>query len=111
MSSQQKNVDFLIEQMSEAGNVSSRKMFGDYAVYCDARVIGLICDDQLFIKPTEKGRAFIGTPEEKPPYPGAKPYFLVSDERWDDAEWLSELVRLTASEVPLPKKKKKVVRK
>ncbi len=106
MSSQQQNVDFLVEQMSGAGNVSSRKMFGEYAVYCDSKVVGLICDDQLFIKPTGKGRAFISSCEEKPPYPGAKPYFLISDERWDDDEWLSELIRITASELPLPKQKK-----
>lgn len=105
MSSKQKNVDFLVEQMSGAGTVSSRKMFGEYAVYCDGKVIGLICDDQLFIKPTEKGKAFMNICEEKPPYPGAKPYFLIPDERWDDNEWLSELAHITALELPLPKKK------
>jgi TfoX/Sxy family transcriptional regulator of competence genes len=106
MSSQQNIVDFLVEQMSNAGNVSSRKMFGDYAVYCDGKVVGLICDYQLFIKPTSKGKAFIGKCEEKPPYPSAKLYFLIPNERWDDDEWLSELVRITALELPLPKKKK-----
>ncbi len=105
MSSQQKYVDFLVEQMSGAGNVSSRKMFGDYAVYCDGKVVGLICDDQLFIKPTSKGKDFIKKCEEKPPYPGAKSYFLIPDERLDDDEWLSELTRITACELPLPKKK------
>jgi TfoX/Sxy family transcriptional regulator of competence genes len=108
MSSNQKTVDFLVEQMSGAGNISSRKMFGEYAVYCDGKVIGLICDDQLFIKPTEKGRVFIGNGEEKPPYPGAKPYFLITDELWDDSEWLSELTSITASELPLPKKKVRI---
>jgi TfoX/Sxy family transcriptional regulator of competence genes len=106
MSSQQNTADFLVEQMSGAGRVSSRKMFGEYAVYCDGKVVGLICDDQLFIKPTEAGKAFAGTCEEKPPYPGAKPYLLISDECWDDDEWLSELTRITASAVPFPKKKR-----
>ncbi len=105
MSSQQKTADFLVDQMIDAGEVSIRKMFGEYAIYCDKRVVGLICDDQLFIKPTDKGRDYIGETDEKPPYVGAKPYFLIPDDRWDDNEWLSELIRITASQLPLPKKK------
>ncbi len=105
MSSQQKTVDFLVEQMSQAGTVTSRKMFGEYAVYCDSKVIGLVCDDQLFIKITDKGADFIGDCEKQPPYPGAKPYFLISSEHWDDADWLCELVQMTTASVPLPKKK------
>lgn len=108
MSSSQKNVDFLVEQMSGAGSITSRKMFGEYAIYCDDKVVGLICDDQLFIKPTEKAKDFASGCEEQPPYPGAKPYILVPDERWDDSGWLSELTRITASQLPLPKKKNKL---
>jgi TfoX/Sxy family transcriptional regulator of competence genes len=107
MSSSQSTADFLLEQMSEAGAVSSRKMFGEYAVYCDGRVVGLICDDNLFVKPTDAGRSFLKEVEEAPPYPGAKPYFLISGEKWDDSEWLTELIKLTTAEVPLPKPKKK----
>lgn len=106
MSSQQTTVDFLVEQMSEAGSVTSRKMFGEYAVYCDGKVIGLVCDDQLFIKITDAGTALVGECEQAPPYPGAKLYFLISGEHWDDAEWLSQLARSTAAVLPLPKRKK-----
>ena len=62
--------------------------------------------DQLFVKPPASGRAFIGTPEEAPAYPGAKPSFRIPGERWDDKEWLAQLVRLTSRELPVPKKKR-----
>lgn len=91
-------VEYVCDQMRDAGMIRFRKMFGEYAVYCDEKVVALICDDQLFIKRTEAGRAFLGEPLEVPPYSGAKPYFLVDS--LDDREWLSELVRLTASELP-----------
>lgn len=107
MASSQSTVDFLVEQMQAAGSVSSRKMFGEYALYCDGRVVALVCDDQLFVKPTEAGRKLIGDPEMAPAYPGAKPYFLISGESWDDAEWMAKLIRVTTAEVPLPKAKKK----
>jgi len=81
-------------------------MFGEYAVYADGKLFGLICDNKLFIKPTEAGRAFIKKPVEAPPYPGAKPSFLIEDQL-EDREWISQLVRVTVEELPAPKPKKK----
>lgn len=97
-------VEFVVDQMSDAGRIASRKMFGEYAIYCDAKVVALVCDNQLFVKPTEKGRVYIGDVVEAPPYPGAKRYFLVED-RFEDREWLSELIRITTQEVPDSKPK------
>lgn len=106
MSSQQQTVDFLTDQMRDAGQITSRKMFGEFAVYCDQKVVAFVCDDQLFVKPTEAGRAFIGKPQEAPAYPGSKNYFLISGDYWDNAEWLSNLIKKTADELPFPKLKK-----
>jgi DNA transformation protein and related proteins len=109
MSSQKSNVDYLLDQMAGAGNVSARAMFGEYAFYCDGKVVALFCDDQLFMKPTKAGAAIVGTVVDGIPYPGAKPQMLISDDKWDDAEWLSALVLITANELPVPKVKKKKV--
>ena len=106
MSSKQTTVDFIIGQMLGAGEVSARKMFGEYGIYCDGKMVASICDDQLFVKPTQSGRAFIGKVVEAPPYPGAKPSFLISSNQCKNPEWLSELIQITAMELPLPKKKK-----
>ncbi len=97
-------VEYVCEQARDAGAIRFRKMFGEFALYCDDKVVALVCDDQLFIKPTQAGRAFLGEPLEVPPYAGAKPYFLI--EAFDDREWLSELVALTARELPTPKPKR-----
>jgi len=107
MSSSQDNVDFIVDQISSAGEVSSRKMLGEYGIYCAGKMIALVCDDQLFIKPTGSGRAYIGKVTEGLPYPGAKPWLLIPSKKWADGKWLSELVRITAEELPLPVKKKK----
>jgi len=68
---------------------------------------GISCDDKLYIKPTTAGRDLIDSVEEAPPYPGAKLYFLISGEYWENPDWLSRLIATTASELPLPKPKKK----
>jgi DNA transformation protein and related proteins len=106
MATEQRTADFLTEQIAGAGEARNRKMFGEYALYLDDKVIALICDEQLFIKPTDPGRQFIGSPELGPPYPGAKDYFRIPEDHWDDAGWLSGLARLTADALPMPKPKR-----
>jgi DNA transformation protein and related proteins len=105
MASEQRNVDFVLEQMAGAGDVSARKMFGEYAIYRGGKLVALFCDDQLFMKPTEAGRALLGKVKEASPYPGAKSYFLITGDRCEDGEWLSELVRVTERALPKPKPK------
>ena len=97
-------VEFLCEQMRGAGPVTSRKMFGEYALYLDEKVIALVCDNQLFLKPTPAGRAQLSDAVDASPYPGAKPHLRIGAEL-DDAERLSALARLTADALPPAKPK------
>ena len=105
MATDQHFADFVRDQMSGAGDVSSRKMFGEYAIYLDGKVVALVCDNQCFVKRTDEGREFLGQVTEGPPFPGANPYFVIADEL-DDRERLAELVRITARALPAPKPKK-----
>lgn len=106
MASDQNFVDFVLEQIKSAGAITAKKMFGEYGIYSDEKLFGLICDNKLFIKPTLSGRVFIGNVVEMPPYDGAKPSFLIED-KIEDSEWLSELVSISVKELPAPKPKKK----
>jgi len=110
MASDLKFVEFVVDQLDEDCAVTYKRMFGEFGLYSDGKFFGVICDDQLFVKPTEGGRAFIGEVVESPPYPGAKPSLLIGD-RIEDPQWLSELVRITARELPAPKPKKPKKRK
>jgi len=97
-------VEYIIEQLHNVGLVTYKKMFGEYAIYLDGKIVALICDNQLFVKPTVAGREFIGNPVEAPPYPGAKNSFLI-DNNLENSDFLSELMRVTAAELPEPKPK------
>jgi TfoX/Sxy family transcriptional regulator of competence genes len=77
-------------------------MFGEYAIYCDSKVVALVCGNQLFVKPTPAGKAILGHPMEAPPYSGAKPYYLI-DDGLDDQLLLSRLIKATARDIPTPK--------
>ena len=105
MASDKDFLDFIVDQIKNAGNITYLKMFGEYGVYSDGKIFALVCDNKLFFKPTKGGRKFIGNVVEAPPYPGAKNSFLI-EEKLDDSEWLSELVRISVKELPEPKKKK-----
>ncbi len=107
MSSEQSFVEFVADQMRDAGHITYRKMFGEYAIYCDGKVVALVCNNQLFVKQTEKGRTYIGNVCEAPPYPGAKMYFLI-EYAFEDREWISDLVKITAKQLPLPKPKRRL---
>jgi TfoX/Sxy family transcriptional regulator of competence genes len=105
MASDQSFVDFVLEQIKNAGEVTAKKMFGEYGIYSDGKLFGMICDNKLFIKPTSSGREFIGNVIEAPPYEGAKPSFLIEG-KIEASDWLSELIRLSVNELPSPKQKK-----
>lgn len=106
MATRPETVDYIVEQATGALVVTAKKMFGEYALYADGKLVALICDDQLFIKPTPAGRSFIGEVDEVPPYKGAKPSFLISGDRLEDGDWLADLVRYTANALPIKPAKK-----
>jgi DNA transformation protein len=96
-------MDFLLDTLSDSRQVTSRKMFGEYCLYYAGRPVGLVCDDQLFLKPTDAGRRLMRVVEEGMPFPGARPHLLVSADLWDDRAWLNALVRATFDSLPPPK--------
>jgi TfoX/Sxy family transcriptional regulator of competence genes len=97
-------VEFICDQAGLGKRLAFRKMFGEYALYLDGKVVALICDDQLFLKPTPEGREYLGNVSEAPPYPGAKNFFLLSSDL-DDPDRLSEALRVTARALPEPRPK------
>ncbi len=70
MASDQSFVEFIVDQIENAGEVTFKKMFGEYGLYCGDKIVALICDNQLFVKPTKAG---------------AKPYFLMK------SKWKTEI--------------------
>ena len=101
-------MEYIEEQLLDVPGVRSRKMFGEYALYVEDKVVALVCDDTLFVKITEPGKAFVGDRyEEGIAYPGAKPSMLIDEDMIEDREWLGELIRITDSAIPAPKPKRK----
>ncbi len=105
MASSPEFAGFVAERLAGAGEITYRKMFGEYGFYCDGMFFGCVADNQFFVKITEKGKEFMPDGEMAPPYEGAKPYFLIED--LDDAEFLRELTRITCAALPVQKPRRK----
>jgi TfoX/Sxy family transcriptional regulator of competence genes len=107
MSTSPDTIIYLSDQLTELGSrIRTRKMFGEYAMYCDEKVVALICDDQLFVKITKEGKEYMGSRySEGFPYPGAKPYMLIGGDIIENKEAFVELINMTALALPLSIKK------
>lgn len=106
MTTSQSTIDFLLDQLSGLPRVRARKMFGEYALYCQEKVVALVCDNQLFVKITPQGKALVGARyAEGRAYPGARPSMVIGAEVIEDSDQLCELLRVTAAALPVPKPK------
>lgn len=97
-------VQYIADQCSGAGEITVKKMFGDYGIYCDGKIFGLICDDHFYLKPTEAVHSLLRHVVLRPPYEGAKDYYYIADV--DNHDYLSLLVKETCKALPKPKPKK-----
>ncbi|MBP5190659.1 MAG: TfoX/Sxy family protein [Bacteroidales bacterium] len=98
-------VQYIIDQCSGAGEITTRKMFGDYTLYCNGKVYGLVSDNGFYLKPIDEVRQLLREVDMRPPYDGAKPYYYITD--IDDRDYLTLLVRETLKYLPEPKPRKK----
>lgn len=104
MSTSPATIDHMLDSLAPLA-LSARKMFGEYALYLDGKVVALVCNDRLFVKPTAGAVAILPDVPLAPPYPGAKGHLDVT-ELLDEPDALTLALRKVAQEVPAPKPRK-----
>jgi TfoX/Sxy family transcriptional regulator of competence genes len=95
-------IDYVTEVAHLGARLTHRKMFGEYALYVDERVVAFACDGSLFVKPSAAAARLAPDLPLGPPYPGAKDY-VIADALLDDADALRRLLLETAALMPPPK--------
>ena len=96
-------VQYIQDQCSATGEIAVKKMMGDYCIYCNGVLFGLICDNNLFIKETDAGRAVLKEEILRQPYPGARNYFFIDDV--DDSDYLTAIIKATLPALQSPRTK------
>ena len=105
MASSKDYLEYALEQLSKAGDVTSRAMMSEYILYFRGKVIGGIYDNRFLVKPVQAARNMMPDAPEELPYDGAKPMLMV--ENIEDREFLKELFEAMYDKLPAPKPKKK----
>ncbi len=109
MASSKDFMDFVYDQVVIASSdITYRKMFGDYMLFCDGRPVLLICDDTVYVKQLPETLSVFNKhnviPELGTPFKGARPHYILDIENIDLSV---EMVQLLARILPIPKKKKR----
>lgn len=105
MATSEEYVNYILEQLSPAGEIRCQKMFGEYGVYCFDKIIGVVCQNQLFLKVTPAGVELLQNCPQAAPYAGAKPHFLI--ENVEDKGLMGKLIPKMYEELPAPKPKRR----
>ena len=105
MASSKEYLEFILDQLSKAENITYRPMMGEYIIYYRGKVIGGIYDNRFLVKLVKSAAAMMPNANREIPYDGAKEMLLVDDP--ENKEFLRELMEAMFDELPTPKKKKK----
>lgn len=91
--------ELVLEKVQKVAEARIRPMMGEYILYVNEKVIGQINNNQLFIKVTSFGEHFAAGFKKEPPYPGAKPAFIIPQSRIDDRQWLKDFLAGTVEQL------------
>ena len=107
MATQKKTIEFILHKLGHAPRFVARAMFGEYALYADGKVVALVCNDQLFVKIMPESATLEEVCEKAPPYPGAKPHYVIEKSMLSMYPELPEMLFAIASALPDKKQKKR----
>ena len=105
MGSSKEYLDFIIEQLSEVGEITYKAMMGEYIIYHRGKIVGGIYDDRFLVKPVKVAVSLMPDATYELPYEGAKEMLLVED--IENRDFLKELFEAMYAELPEPKKRKR----
>lgn len=98
-------LEFIMDQLSLAGDVEARPMMGEYVLYFRGKVFGGIYDNRLLVKPTPSALSTMPGASRESPYPGAKEMLLVDNV--DNREFLASLLSAMLPELSERRRKGK----
>lgn len=98
--------DYIVECLSKAGDITTKKMMGEYCIYCQGKLIGDLCDNRLFVKQTHTSIRLLKNCQLEYPYEGSKTLMYVVED-FEDTDLLKELLSGLYAELPEPKKRNK----
>ena len=104
MATSKEYIDFVCEQIEGIGDISTKKMFGEYMVYVNAKPILLVCDNTVMVKKAPELASLMEGAPDGIPYEGAKVHYILDIE---NRELVRDVIAILEPITPLPKKRAK----
>jgi TfoX/Sxy family transcriptional regulator of competence genes len=105
MATGKETIDFILSKLRDSKRFSARAMFGEYALYADGKIVGLVCDDRLYVKIIPASAELKRLCEQAEPYPGAKPHYLVEEGQLSSIANLPAILGTIANTLPSKKRR------
>lgn len=99
--------NYIEDQLKDLGHIRFKKMFGEYGIFYYEKMVGVLADNKLYIKPTEAGKIWLDEVILEKFYESGKPYYLI--ENIDRLENIFKLIQVTYEVLPQPKGKKRKI--
>ena len=91
--------EYVRDSFSKSGDIVIKSMMGGYLVYFNGKLIGDICNNELFLKRTPTSDRLLADSELHYPYEGSKTLMHVFDS-FDDKALILELLDGMYAELP-----------
>ncbi len=103
MASSLNYINYVCDQLEGIGNISYKKMFGEYMIYLNSKPVIIVCDNTAFVKKIEFIKNYMKNANVGFPYKGAKEHYILDI---DNSEFSKNIVLEIEKVTPMPKKKK-----
>ena len=101
MATDKEFIEYVCEQIRGIGEVTYKKMFGEYMAYVNSKPVLLVCDNTVYVKKLEVVKELLQDAEVGIPYGGSKEHYILDI---DDSELSKQVVIALEKVTPLPKR-------
>ncbi len=97
-------INYVCEQLSGIGNITYKKMFGEFMVYLNEKPVIIVCENTAFVKKLDCIKEEMQNAGLGYPYKGAKEHYILDI---DNSDFSKDVIKKIEQVTPLPKKRKK----
>ncbi len=96
-------INYVCEQLNGIGNITYKKMFGEYMVYLNNKPVIIVCNNVAFVKKLDVIAEMMQNADVGFPYKGAKEHYVLDI---DNADFCKDIVTKVEEVTPIPKPRK-----
>ncbi len=97
-------IKYICEQLNDIGNITYKKMFGEYMVYLNNKPVIIVCNNVAFVKKLDIIVEMMQNADVGFPYKGAKEHYILDI---DNSDFSKKIIAKIEEVIPIPKSKKK----